>query len=278
MTAAPNLTDSAKPVQVALPTRNAVLDATDRAVRRLVEDLGAIPEQAWSNRACGEWTIDQTVAHISIGPLAFCQMVEQMATGGVTELFDATDPEFSEAQTELMGTAEPFERIESVSGAFAQFAESAWEVPSALLSEPTWTPEGIMPAAAALAIGLNELSIHGYEIRSAAGLDPLPDEGNPAELAAFTLHACSGLIREGGWPAIEVVLGDDEPVLLAWSDGRVVLDADSTPEVRLETTAGLFALMLWGRLTLDDAMARFDAKVDGGAEGVRDFFAASRPF
>jgi uncharacterized protein (TIGR03083 family) len=262
---------------VALPSREEVLAATDMAVRKLVADLETLSPDAWTVAACGAWTVDQTVAHLALGPIAYGAITDQMTEGGVEQLFDVTDPEFAETQLDLMGVAEPQERLDSVVGAFGQFAEAAWDVPAERLNDLTWTPEGVMPVAAALAIALNELVVHGYEVRLAAGIDPLPPAGDPAALAAFALYACTGLIREGGWLPVEVALGPAGPVVVSWDTERAVLQSGVDAAVRLQCSPGVFALLLWGRLTLDQAQAH-GLLIDGPEAAVEAFIAATRPF
>ncbi len=264
--------------RVTLPSRVEVLAATDQAVHQLTADLLTLSADAWAIPACGSWTVDETVAHLALGPIAYSVITEQMATGGTEQLFDVTDPDFTEAQAELIGTAEPDERIDAIEGSFGQFTEAAREVPDEQLLEATWTPEGIMPVVAGLSIALNELVVHGYEVRTATGLEPLPAAANPDALAAFTVYACTGLIKAGGWPAIELDVSGSGPVVVAWDGDRVVLGADVEPQVRLGSPAGVFALLLWGRLSLDAARSQYGVTVTGSAEGAEAFLAAARPF
>lgn len=270
----------AGPAVLPLPPKIEVLAATDRAVRRLVADLSSLPADAWSRPACGSWNVDETVAHLSLGPIAYAVIIEQMAEGGQDELFDVTDPEFAESQNDLIGTAEPQERIDAVVGAFHQFSEAAFDIPEEQLTELTWTPEAIMPVAAGLGIALNELVVHGYEVRTATGLDPLPVEGNPAALAAFTIYAFTGLVRDGGWPPIELAVGGALPVTVAWNGERTELHAvpHSETAARIECGAGVLALLLWGRLSLTEARQRFDVIVTGDADAAERLFATAKAF
>lgn len=260
-----------------LPTKQDVLDATNAAVEKLTAELAALPADAWKRPACGEWNVDQTVAHIGLGPIAYGNMIDQMTEGGQDELFDVTDPDFAEMQNDLIGEAEPQERIDSVIGAITQFTEGAATVPDDRMAELTWTPEGIMPVAAALGIALNELTVHSFEVRTATGLDPLPAEGNPAALTAFTVYAFSGLIRNGGWPAVELTVSGNQPVVLAWDGERAVVGADAEPQVRVSCGAGVLALLLWGRLSVEQAKEH-GLVVDGPADGIESLFAAAKPF
>lgn len=266
---------------VILPTKEEILAATDQATRRLLVDLYVVPPEAWGNKACGDWTVDETVAHLALGPIAYAVILDQMVEGGQEELFDVTDPEFVDSQKELMGEATPTERMESVAGALGQFNEAGWGVPDEKLTELTWTPEAIMPTGAALGIALNELVVHGYEVRVATGLDdPLPAGADPTALAAFALYACTGLVRSGGWAPVEVAIGSAKPVVFSWDGEKNVMSApgDSSPEARLQCGPGVFALLLWGRITVDEAREKFGLTVEGPVDTVESFFAAARTF
>lgn len=268
-------------VSATLPLREGVLAATHVAVQQLLDDLSSLPVDAWSRQACGVWSVDQTVAHLALGPIAYAEIVDQITLGGREALFDPTDPGFAEAQEVLMGQAEPADRLDALESAFQQFADTVRGIPTGMLGQLTWTPEGVMPAVAALGIGLNELIVHGFDIRRAAGSDPRLRTVGFDALGGFAIHALAGLVRRGGWSAIGVSVRGMEPVVLSWDTDRVVLEPRNArdPVATLECEAAVLSLLTWRRLSLDEARRRYGLIIRGHEEdAVAKLLAGTRPF
>lgn len=260
----------------------AVLEATRQAVARTAGLLASLPEPRWTAPACGTWSVDQTAAHLAIGPIAYLEIVDQILAGGQEPLFDVTDPEFAEAQLIMFGEASPQERVEALNGSFGQFVAAAQQVPESVADRPTWTPEGVMPAAAALGIGLNELTVHEFDIRTAAGL-PV-DVAYPwaAALGPFAMHALAGLISEGGWHPLELAVEGCPLMLLSWggrsAELRTSLPHESDPMAALACDAAVLALLTWGRMSLEEAASAGLATVAGHRRNVDAVFAACTSF
>lgn len=259
-----------------------VLAETSAALSRVVKLLEGLSAVAWAAPACGDWTLDQTAAHLAIGPIAYLEIVDQVVAGTQEPLFDVTDPEFTEAQLDMFGEASPQDRTDALLGSFGQFTAAAEQVPEGLWDQLTWTPEGSMPASAALAIGLNELTVHEFDIRRAAGLPLDVPSGGGAPLAPFALYALAGLISQGGWPPLELAIEGSTPVLLRWVDGAAELTRSEphNPDdvAMLACGAAVLSLLTWKRLSLADAAQAGLATVAGPQEGVDAVFAACASF
>lgn len=55
-----------------------VLAETIAALSRVVELLEGLSAVAWAAPACGDWTLDQAVAHLAIGPIAYLEIIDQI--------------------------------------------------------------------------------------------------------------------------------------------------------------------------------------------------------
>lgn len=251
----------------------AVLSATTTAAQRLADDLQRAAESAWSTPACGSWTVDQTVGHLVLGPVAYLEIIDQVAAGTQTPLFDPTDESFAEAQLTMMGEATPDERIDGLVSSFALFTDAAADLDENVLDATTWTPEATMPVLDALAIGLNELAVHGFEVREAAGLPHAVDAPEMDALAGWALHAVTGLVRGGTWGPIGLTVGGRGVVVRPSESGAVVEAA--TPGTRTAVTVrcspAVLSLVSWGRLTFEEAEARGWVVVDGNREALAGF-------
>jgi uncharacterized protein (TIGR03083 family) len=256
-----------------------VLSSTRAAARRLARDLQAVDPGVWARPACGEWTVDQTVGHLVLGPVAYLEIIDQIVAGTDHVLFDVTDADFAEAQLEMMGEATPDERIDSLVSGFDLFIDSAATIPAEALAGTTWTPEAVdMPVVAALAIGLNELIVHGFEIREAAGVPTEPDLPETRAIRAFAIHALAGLVR-GDVPPIELRVEGGEPVTLwASEDGSVFGAGESDLVASVTCSPAVLALLSWGRLDFEEASRRGWATISGDHDAVRQLAAAVHPF
>jgi uncharacterized protein (TIGR03083 family) len=280
------LSNSAKVAPSAYPvTRHSVpdvLEATRTALSRVTGLLTNLPSKAWAAPACGDWTVDQTAAHLAVGPIAYLEIIDQIGAGTRDELFDVNDPEFSEAQLIMFGNAVPQDRIDALQGSFAQFICGVQQVPDALWDQVTWTPEGLMPAAAALGIGLNELTVHEYDIRRAAGLPLQVPSGTDTALTPFAVYALAGLIQQGGWPPLELAIEGSTSVLLRWVDGAVELTKpephDPEESAMLACGPSVLSLLTWKRISLANAAKAGLATLAGPQVDVDAVFAACRSF
>jgi len=259
-----------------------VLAATGTTLSRVADLLTDLPITAWDAPACGDWTVDHTAAHLAVGPIAYLEIIDQIAAGTQDQLFDVNDPEFSEAQLIMFGEAVPQDRIDALRGAFAQFTAGAEQVPQALWDQVTWTPEGLMPAAAALGIGLNELTVHEFDIRRAAGLPLQVPSGTDTALTPFALCALAGLIHQGGWPPLKLAIEGSAPVLLRWVDRAAELtkpDQDDPDDLAmLACGPSVLSLLTWQRLSRADAAKAGLATVTGTKADVDEVFSACRSF
>jgi uncharacterized protein (TIGR03083 family) len=211
--------------------------------------------------------------------VAYLEMIDQIVVGGQEALFDVTDPAFADAQLEMMGEAEPDERLDSLLGAFGLFIDAAAEIPAEALDASTWTPEAAeMPVLGALAIGLNELVVHGFEVREAAGLPSDVDAPETLALRDFALHALTGMVR-GDVAPIELRLSGGDPVTVSASGGGVALGAgDADPVATVTCGPAVLALLTWGRIDIDEAARRGWLSISGDLDAVRQLAASVHPF
>lgn len=252
-----------------------VAAATRAEAGKLAEVLESAPPGFWGKACCGDWTVDQVVGHLGIVPSTIQGLFQDTLDGIEVEPFDATSEDFQEAQLDLIGEGEPADRVEAVLAAYGAFADFASSVSSdRRLREPAWTPEGVMPLEIGLCIPLNELIVHGWDIRLLLGGPTEPDAGSAELLVPYLARALGAFIAPGtGGRPLALDIGGQSWTLEAGPEG-VQVEGGVSAEASLKADPATFLLFVWGRITLDEARAR---GMDVNREAVR-LLNALRPF
>jgi len=265
---------------VAVPTAVDVQNVaalTRRESQSLAGVLEGLSAEQWRLPACGDWTVDQVTGHLGIVPSSVQQWYDAAIEGEEVEPLDMRDPEFQETQLDMIGEADPEDRIEGVRYAYGAAAEYIDELGTDALDLPTYTPEGMLPLSLAARISLSELFVHGFDIRRAAGLD---DRGDEEVAVAVLPHAAAVLpaflagARDLAGP-VGLAAGDRSWTVAATSDG-VTVSEGGTAGTTLRLDPGELVLLIWGRISLADALAR-GATVDGDPASLEALLAQLDP-
>ena len=131
-----------------------------------------------------------------------------------------------------------------------------------------------MPLEIGLCIPLNELIVHGWDIRRLLGGPAEPDAGSAQLLVPYLASALGAFVAPGavGRP-LALDIGGQHWTLEAGPEGvRVAGGADA--EASLKADPATFLLFVWGRITLDEARVR---GMDVSSEAV-PLLGALRPF
>ncbi|TMD95954.1 MAG: maleylpyruvate isomerase family mycothiol-dependent enzyme [Chloroflexi bacterium] len=265
-------------VPTAVPDVQYVAALTRRESESLAGVLEGLTAEQWRLPACGDWTVDQVSGHLGIVPSSVQQWYDAAIEGEEVEPLDMRDPEFQETQLDMIGEADPEDRVAGVRYAYGAAADYVDELGAASLDLPTYTPEGMLPLSLAVRISLSELFVHGFDIRRAAGLD---DRGDQEVAAAVLPHAAAVLpsflagARDLVAP-VELVAGDQSWTLAPSTGGVAVTDGGQGARSTLRLDPGELVLLVWGRITLADALAR-GGRIDGDAASLESLFAQLDP-
>ena len=249
--------------------------------RRESESLAAVLEgltaEQWRLPACGDWTVDQVTGHLGIVPSSVQQWYDAAIEGEEVEPVDMRDPEFQETQLDMIGEADPEDRVAGVRYAYGAAADYIDELGADSLDLPTYTPEGMLPLGLAARISLSELFVHGFDIRRAAGLD---DRGDQEVAAAVLPHSAAVLAsfltgaRDLAAP-VGLAAGDRSWTVAASAE-RVTVSEGGGAGTTLRCDPGELVLLVWGRISLADALAR-GATVDGDPASLEALLAQLDP-
>lgn len=253
--------------------------ATRLEAEKLAEILGSAPVGSWGKVCCGNWTVDQVAGHLGIVPSTIQGLFQDTLEGVEIEPFDVTSDDFQEAQLDLIGEGEPTDRLEAVLAAYGAFADFASSIPAERLEEPVWTPEGVMPLGIGLCIPLNELVVHGWDIRCCLGGPRELDAGSAELLVPYVMRALSAFVAPDALVRPLSLNVSGQHWTLEGGPRGVEVEGGGDPEASLQAPSlkadpATFVLFAWGRITLDEARVRGMAV---NSDGIR-LLDALRPF
>jgi uncharacterized protein (TIGR03083 family) len=253
-------------VPTTLPDVHRVAALTRREAEALAEVLEGLSPDQWARPGCGDWTVDQVTGHMGIVPSSVQPWYEAAIAGEEVEPFDLRDPEFQETQLDMIGEAEPEERIEGIRYAYPTCADYLDSLDAASLDLPTWTPEGVLPLRIAARILLNELYLHGFDIRRAAGLDDRCDTEVAVALLPHTMAILPDVLRAArDLPGtLALVGGERRWTVSPAATGVTVTEGDAPAAATVRLDPRELVLLVWGRISLDEAVSR-GATVEGDA-------------
>lgn len=257
---------------MAAPAAVSELQLVAALTRRESESLagvleGLAPEQ-WALPGVGDWTIDQVTGHLGIVPSSIQQWYEAAVAGEEVEPIDLRDPEFQETQLDMIGEADPEDRIAGVRYAYGAAADFLAELDSGSLDAPTYTPEGTLPLVIAARISLSELYVHGFDVRRAAGLDDRGDSEVAAALLPHTMAVFPAFLAGADLAApLGVVAEERSWTLASGASGVTVTEGAAGGGTVLRIDPRDLVLLVWGRIPLSEALRR-GAAIDGDAAAV----------
>jgi uncharacterized protein (TIGR03083 family) len=265
-------------VRTAVPDLHQVAALTRRESEALAAILEGLSAEQWQLPGCGDWTVDQVMGHLGIVPSSVQQWYDAAVEGEEVEPLDMRDPEFQETQLDMIGEADPEDRIAGVRYAYGSAADYLDEIDAGNLGLPTYTPEGMLPLSLAARIPLSELFVHGFDVRRAAGLD---DRGDPEVAAALLPHSLSVLpsflsgVSDLG-AAVELVAGEQRWTVAPAAAGVAVEEGGAGGGTSLRLDPRDLVLLVWGRISLAEALQR-GAAVEGDAAPVERLLAQLDP-
>lgn len=249
----------------------------------LQDFLAGLSKADWSRpSACAGWTVADVVAHLTQGAQAWRESILRAVAG------DAQPPPGQRA-------LHPGERGSEVTAqgaiAFRQgigqeellqaFADSYSRLHQVLLNlkpddwdKPCFHRRGIMPMHEYVAIRLQELAIHGWDIRSAFDESAdLPEDPLPVLVSLVPRWLSNTFSADPGLPApiryrfdISSPVPVQQDVLVSQDSFRIEPGADLGADVTFRCNTGNCLLLIYGRLDLDKTVANGRLEVGGNWE------------
>ncbi len=253
---------------------------------RLIQYLQALPSEAWNQpSACTQWQIQDVVAHLAGGAELYVTWLsgglqgETAPTGefppaGVLDSATAAEPiaQGAIAMRETVGERllATFEVTNhSLNQLLAGLGPNDWET-------PCYHPWQIIPARQFLALQLQELTLHEWDIRSS--LEPeahLATEGLPAIMELISEASTNGFLRWAFRPhsnlnaavryRFELTGTVPSRIDIVIHGDQVSLEESSADpaNVTLQCDTATYVLVVYGRLSLEDALATGRLVVEG---------------
>ncbi len=249
---------------------------------RLKQYLSARPTDAWSlPSACDRWQVRDVVAHMVFGAEHYAEWLSR----GLQD--DSSPPEgFPEAGTVNGASAADFidqgsvSRQESLGDQLlSTFNETSDQLNQLLAGlnasnrdKPCYHAGGLFPARAFLDMRIAELAVHGWDIRSR--LEPsahLSAESLPALMDVIQVWWVGWLFQPGSQLPAPVryrfemtgAVPSRNDILVEGDKAHMEPAEAAEANVTFRCDTETFVLMMFGRLTLDAAVAANRLEVDG---------------
>ncbi len=254
---------------------------------RLSGFLSGLTEEAWaSNSACGDWTVADVVAHLAMGAGTWADSITR-AVGG-----DAQPPPgqaFLAAGDRgsgiISGSAVSYRQsqglqlLENFKSGYAQLAGVLSQLRAEDWDKPCFHRRGPMPIQDYVGVRIQELAVHGWDIRS--GLNESADIGDEPLSALVDMvprwlrntfrpslglpiptryrFEVSGLV-----PVRQDIVVDDDGF-------RTEFPTVDSADVTFRCTAGNYILLIYGRLDPVGPTVSRRLSVEGSQERAADF-------
>jgi len=264
-----------------------LIDLVNAEAGRLADHLAGMKPESWSqDSACQGWKVGDVVAHLSIAASTWAASLTRAAAGdpeppqgqsflgagvrGSEVIADAAIAHFQEKGQQLLSEfTQGYDRLEQV---MSTLRPEDWE-------KPCFHRRGKMPVHQFVALRVQELAVHGWDIR--AGLDTsavISEEALP-QLVTMVPRWLRNAFRPGldlptptrfrfdvtGAARVsqDVVVNGQEFEIQAAGTGQ----ADAT--FRCDTSD--YILLIYGRVGVDQGMSSGRLRIDGPKERAAEF-------
>ena len=249
--------------------------------------LETLDSQTWQSDSSSEgWTIEDVVAHLAVSAVGWSTNIKRAVAG------DSGPPEgqsflsSGERASHPRGPAARKSRQESGAQVLEDFIAGHRRLRKVLedLSEEDWEKpcfhrRGVLPIKAFLTIQLQELALHGWDIRW--GLD------SAAELSPGSLVVLSDLVPR--WIRTAFTPGLDLPIPVRYrfevssplavhsdlivTDDTFIIEPSGTQaaDATFRCDTGNYMLLMFGRLQVEPAIADGRLSVQGSLKQAKNF-------
>jgi len=249
----------------------------------LQDFLASLDTEAWSRpSACAGWTIGDVLAHLTQGASAWCATItravagdanpppgEQMLRPGErgSEVTAQRAIAFRQGmeETELLNAfADGYQRLQAV---LLGLQPGDWD-------KPCYHRRGILPTRDYVGLRLQELTIHGWDIRSAFNKAATLSERPLQALLGVAQWWLSNTFRPVPHLAVPMRYRFDVPgpvpvrqdVLVSQDSFQREPLTDRGADVTFRCTTGDYLLFVYGRLRLDQAVDTGRLEVEGNRQ------------
>jgi uncharacterized protein (TIGR03083 family) len=256
---------------------------------QLTQYLHALPPDAWSRPSvCQRWAVRDVVGHLVLGAELYTSVVSRGLHGDTSPLQGLPEAgsvnaasasslldQLSVARRESLGE----QLLSTFNATSAQLSQLLAEIGPQDWETVCYHPVGLLPVRMFVNLRLTELVMHGWDIRSR--FEPtvsLASESLPAFLDVLT-----AVVDWAFWPGpqpatlvryrfeVTGTVPTSLDVVVAGEQARIERGGTARASVIFRCTIETFVFVMYGRLTLQDALAHGRLTVDGEAELVTAF-------
>ena len=248
----------------------------------LAEFLAGLDSEGWARQsACDAWTVADAAAHIAQGSQGSSLSLTR-ARNGESEppegqrLLDAGDrasePTAERAIAFSTGKDAP-ELIQAYRDGADQLVQTVMELQLDDWEKPSFHRRGIIPVHENVTRRIQEIAIHGWDIRSA--FDPAAEisEAGAQEIATVA-HRWLGVCfvpLEGGANArfrfdVSGPNAFKEDVVLEGDAFGIEPAGEATPDVTFRANTSAYVLLVYGRLDISSGSTPVQLEIDGPLE------------
>lgn len=251
---------------------------------------GVTLEQWKLPSAATGWTIGDVVAHLDLGLTLYARLLEAVSGGaGAGRVWKAfgkvgekvapmAGPAFNAVNTAIPRIMERALAPEVVRG---RFEASARKVRTQLdrlgsgdYTRPVYYIGGPYPLSFFMALMVNEIAVHGWDIESRLRSDAHLDEPAGSVLPWFYWSATPLMLKLPAGTGGSVAVTLQDPTSVMWwslSDGATGTGTVPNPDVQITGPASPFVLALAGRIPAEEAIEKTLLTVSGDQSLARSF-------
>ena len=248
----------------------------------LAEFLAGLDDEGWARQsACDAWTVAEAAAHIAQGSQGSSTAITRARNGDPSppegqRFLDAGDraseptAERARAFSAGKGASELLQAYREGADLLVQTAEGIqpgdWE-------KPSFHRRGMIPIHENITRRIQEIAIHGWDIRSA--FDPAAEisEAGAREIATVGhrwLNACFVPLEGGANARFRFAVSGpnafSEDVVLEGDGFRIEPAGGATPDVTFRANTSAYVLLVYGRLDISSGSTPVQLEIDGPLE------------
>jgi uncharacterized protein (TIGR03083 family) len=237
------------------------IDAIMRETERMAQTLHNWPESYWGRRTyCPDWTASDAIAHLITGADFYAQVVDAGRRGhpqlpwGLQDISAFRQKRIEVGQSFIEGGSRAL--IEGFERQAAKLHDVFLSLQASDLDQVAWHPRGLVPIGFWMGMRLNEVVVHGWDIRqpheAQAGLSPQALPAMGSVLPEMQLQFFSQRIAEA-LDGLYLMQASDR----AWAfeiRGKTVTyhaEAPTQSDTCLHTDMESLVLLTMGRADLD---------------------------
>ncbi len=264
-----------------------VIDLVNSEARRLGDFLASLTESNWfHDSACDGWKVGDVVAHLTVGSETWANSLTRAAAGDAGppsgQNFLAPGERGSESTAQAAVSVfqdKGLALLEDYRAGYDRLAQVLAKLRAEDWDKPCFHRRGPMPVQNFVALRVQELAVHGWDIRS--GLDPAAEMGE--EPLPYLVNMVPRWLRTAFLPgqglpeparfrfdvASPVAVNQDVVI----SNGAFEIEAggEGAADAVFRCNTGNYILLVYGRLGVEEGLSSGRFAVEGSAEQAANF-------